>query len=176
MVKQCILTTVMYIWRHDICHVTASRWCHICQNVSPILSIRYNEAIFAVGIIKKVTGEKRQGGWYPPPPPGRPRVNACWIISGLQSSSTASITESNVEPSMQSVSCRVESFAVLTRMRNLPSCRMRCFMSFDLYFPSFRNRLIPNFMISGSDLTTAVTLSLLMRARTDCLNSGSNKW
>ena len=23
--KQCILTTVMYIWRHDICHVTASR-------------------------------------------------------------------------------------------------------------------------------------------------------
>ena len=65
--KQCILTTVMYIWRHDMCHVTASRWCHICQNVSPISSNRYAEAIFAIGIIKKVTGEKRQGGWYPPP-------------------------------------------------------------------------------------------------------------
>ena len=26
----------MYIWSHDICHATASRWCHICQNVSPI--------------------------------------------------------------------------------------------------------------------------------------------
>ena len=63
----------MYIWRHDICHVTASRWCHICQNVSPIPSNRYYEAIFAVGIIKKVTGEKRQGGGTHPP--GRPRVN-----------------------------------------------------------------------------------------------------
>ena len=61
----------MYIWRHDICHVTASRWCHICQNVSPIPSNRYYETIFAVGIIKKVTGEKRQGVV----PPGRPRVN-----------------------------------------------------------------------------------------------------
>ena len=64
----------MYIWRHDICHVIASRWCHICQNVSPIPSNRYYEAIFAVGIIKKVTGEKRQGGGTPP---GRPRVK--WI-------------------------------------------------------------------------------------------------
>ena len=63
------MTTVVYIWRHDICHVTASRWCHICQNVSPILSNRYDEAISAVGIIKKVTGEKRQGGGTPPPPP-----------------------------------------------------------------------------------------------------------
>ena len=61
MVKQCILTTVMYIWRHDICHVTASRWCHICQNVSPIPSNRYAEAILAIEIVKKVTGEKRQG-------------------------------------------------------------------------------------------------------------------
>ena len=59
----------MYIWRHDICHVTASRWCHICQNVSPIPSNRYAEAIFAIGIIKKVTGEKRQGGGTHPPPP-----------------------------------------------------------------------------------------------------------
>ena len=65
----------MYIWRHDICHVTALRWCHICQNVSLIPSIRYDEAIFAVGIIKKVTGEKRQGGGTHPP--GRPRVNRC---------------------------------------------------------------------------------------------------
>ena len=52
----------MDIWRHDICHVTASRWCHISQNVSPIPSNRYYEAIFAIEIIKKVTGEKRQGG------------------------------------------------------------------------------------------------------------------
>ena len=59
--KQCILTTVMYIWRHDICHVTASRWCHIWQNVSPISDNRYAEAIFAIGIIKKVTEEKRRG-------------------------------------------------------------------------------------------------------------------
>ena len=29
-------------------------------------SNRYDKAIFAIGIIKKVTGEKRQGGWYPP--------------------------------------------------------------------------------------------------------------
>ena len=41
--------------------------------MSPIPSIRYHEAIFAVGIIKKVTGEKRQGGVVPTPP-GRPRV------------------------------------------------------------------------------------------------------
>ena len=54
--------TVMDIWRHDICHVIASRWCHICQNVSPIPSNRYDEAIFVIGIIKNVTGEKRQGG------------------------------------------------------------------------------------------------------------------
>ena len=53
------------------CHVKAS-WCHICQNVSPIPSNRYAEAIFAIGIIKKVTGEKRQGGGIHPP--GRPRV------------------------------------------------------------------------------------------------------
>ena len=59
--KQCILTTVMYIWRHDICHVTALRWCHICQNVSPIPSNKYDEAISAVGIIKKVTGENVRG-------------------------------------------------------------------------------------------------------------------
>ena len=51
----------MYIWRHDICHVTASRWCHICQNVSPTPSNRYAEAIFAIGIIKKVTGENTRG-------------------------------------------------------------------------------------------------------------------
>ena len=75
----------MYIWRHDICHVTASRWCHICQNVSPIPSIRYDEAIFAVGIIKKVTGEKRQGGGTHPP--GRPRVN---VIPKTQRMSLAS--------------------------------------------------------------------------------------
>ena len=41
--------------------------------MSPIPSNRYHEAIFAVGIIKKVTGEKRQGGGTHPP--GRPRVN-----------------------------------------------------------------------------------------------------
>ena len=51
----------MDIWRHDICHVTASRWCHICQNVSSIPSNRYHEAIFAIGIIKKLQGKKRQG-------------------------------------------------------------------------------------------------------------------
>ena len=39
----------------------------------PIPSNRYDEAIFAIGIIKKVTGEKRQGGGIHPP--GRPRVN-----------------------------------------------------------------------------------------------------
>ena len=70
--KNCFLATVMDIWRHDICHVTASRWCHICQNVSPIPSNRYDEAIFAIGIIKKVTGEKRHGGGTHPP--RRPRV------------------------------------------------------------------------------------------------------
>ena len=65
--KQCILTTVMDIWRHDMTwrHVTASRWCHICQNVSPIASNRYDEVIFEIGIIKKVSGEKRQGGGGP---------------------------------------------------------------------------------------------------------------
>ena len=63
----------MYIWRHDICHVTASRWCHICQNVSPIPSNRYAEAIFAIGITKKVTGEKNARG-VASTPPGRPRV------------------------------------------------------------------------------------------------------
>ena len=31
-----------------------------------IPSNRYYEVIFAIGIIKKVTGEKRQGRWYPP--------------------------------------------------------------------------------------------------------------
>ena len=38
------------------------------KNVSPISSNRYAEAIFAIGIIKKVTGEKRQGagGIHPP--------------------------------------------------------------------------------------------------------------
>ena len=53
-VLQCILTTVMDIWRHDICHVTASRWCRICQNnnMSPISSNRYDQAIFAIRIIK----------------------------------------------------------------------------------------------------------------------------
>ena len=40
------------------------------QNVSPIPSNRYDEAISAVGIIKKVTGEKRQGGGTHPPPLG----------------------------------------------------------------------------------------------------------
>ena len=30
--------------------------------MSPISSNRYAEAIFAIGFIKKVTGEKRQGG------------------------------------------------------------------------------------------------------------------
>ena len=65
--NSCILTTDMDIWRHDICHVTASKWCHICQNVSSIPSNRYDEAIFAIGIIKKVTGEKRQGGGTHPP-------------------------------------------------------------------------------------------------------------
>ena len=41
--------------------------------MSSIPSNRYTEAIFPVGIIKKVIGEKRQGGWYPPPP-SSPRV------------------------------------------------------------------------------------------------------
>ena len=44
--------------------------------MSPIPSNRYDEAIFAIGIIKKVTGEKRQGGGtlVSTPLPGRPRV------------------------------------------------------------------------------------------------------
>ena len=46
----------------------------ICQNVSPIPSNRYAEAIFAIGIIKKVTGEKHYGGGVASTPPGRPRV------------------------------------------------------------------------------------------------------
>ena len=36
--------------------------------MSPIPSNRYDEAIFAIGIIKKVTGEKRQGVVSTPPP------------------------------------------------------------------------------------------------------------
>ena len=47
--------------------------------MSPIPSIRYDEAIFAVGIIKKVTGEKRQGGGGTPPP-GRPRANIGIVV------------------------------------------------------------------------------------------------
>ena len=35
-------------------------------NVSPIPSSRYAEAIFAIGIIKKLQG-KTPGGWYSPP-------------------------------------------------------------------------------------------------------------
>ena len=38
--------------------------------MSPIPSNRYDEAIFAIGIVKKVIVEKRQGGGTP----GRPRV------------------------------------------------------------------------------------------------------
>ena len=41
--------------------------------MSSIPNNRYDEAIFAIGIIKKVTGEKRQG--VVPTSPGRPRVN-----------------------------------------------------------------------------------------------------
>ena len=40
--------------------------------MSPFPSNRYDEAIFAIGIIKNVTGEKRQG--VVSTPPGRPRV------------------------------------------------------------------------------------------------------
>ena len=51
--------------------------------MSPISSNRYAEAIFAIGIIKNVTGEKRQGEVVSTPPPGRPRVNqpTCYCIS-----------------------------------------------------------------------------------------------
>ena len=62
----------MYIWHHDICHATASRWCHICQNVSLIPSNRYDEAIFA--FLRKSYREKHQG--VVPTPNGRPRVKA----------------------------------------------------------------------------------------------------
>ena len=48
---------------------------HMPKCVS-IPSNRYDEAIFAVGIIKKVTGEKRQGGGTHRP--GRPRVKESW--------------------------------------------------------------------------------------------------
>ena len=44
-----------------------------CVSHPPIPSNRYAEGIFAIGIIKKVTGEKRQGGGIHPP--GRPRVD-----------------------------------------------------------------------------------------------------
>ena len=47
-------------------HVSRDRWCHICQNVSPIHSNRYDEAIFAIGIIKTVT-RRNASGWYPSP-------------------------------------------------------------------------------------------------------------
>ena len=52
---------VMDCWRHDICHVTESRWCHICQNVPSIPSNRYIEAIYPVGIVKKVIGKNARG-------------------------------------------------------------------------------------------------------------------
>ena len=58
--------------------------------MSPIPSNRYDEAIFAVGIIKKVTGEKRQGGGVVPTPPGRPRasVSAQDLLGPVSSMST----------------------------------------------------------------------------------------
>jgi len=55
-------------WRHDIRHVTAPR---LCQNVPPISINRYDETIFAIGIIKTFQG-KNARGWYPPF--RRPRV------------------------------------------------------------------------------------------------------
>ena len=47
--------------------------------MSPIPSNRYAEAIFAIGIIKKVTGGKTLGGCINPPP-GRPRVNLIGVM------------------------------------------------------------------------------------------------
>ena len=45
-----------------MCHVTASRWCDIWSKcVSNFNSNINDEAIFVIGIIKKVTGEKCQG-------------------------------------------------------------------------------------------------------------------
>ena len=41
--------------------------------MSPVPSDRYDEAIFANGIIKKVQGKNGRGGGNHPPP-GRPRV------------------------------------------------------------------------------------------------------
>ena len=57
-------------WTFDVMtYVTWQRKDNVtyAKNVSPIPSNRYDEAIFAIGIIKKVTGEKTPGGWYPPP-------------------------------------------------------------------------------------------------------------
>ena len=41
--------------------------------MSPIPSNRYAEAIFAIGIVKKLQGKNARG--VAPTPPGRPRVN-----------------------------------------------------------------------------------------------------
>ena len=43
------------------CHVTASRWCNMYQNVSFIHDNRHDEANFVIGIIKIFTEEKHQG-------------------------------------------------------------------------------------------------------------------
>ena len=48
--------------------------------MSPIPSNRYDEAISAIGIIKKVTEEKRQGGGIHPP--GRPSFPIFPIFKG----------------------------------------------------------------------------------------------
>ena len=66
MVKQGILTTVMYIWRHDMSRDRVKMMSHM-PKCAPIPSNRYDETIFFFfGFIKKVIEEKRQGEWYPP--------------------------------------------------------------------------------------------------------------
>ena len=59
--------------------------------MSPIPSNRYDEASFAIGIIKNVTGEKTPGGrgWYPPP--GRPRVKYTIVVGGAAEPTHAGI-------------------------------------------------------------------------------------
>ena len=62
--------------------------------MSPIPSNRYDEAIFAIGIVKKVTGEKRQGVVSTP---GRPRVNGTRDRKGHVQSHVASAYKVTLE-------------------------------------------------------------------------------
>ena len=110
------------------CHVTASRWCHICQNVSPIPSNRYHEAIFAIGIIKKVTGKNARGVATTPPSPGvrglnlncKYRVN--WPISavwgGFCTAGSRDVMKKKTSPNWRQCHCRKSHWIVRLRMQH----------------------------------------------------------